>query len=803
MSLREELIQKKNTQQSGSSSREARAARVAELRRTKQTFTQQPKAIQDVPEEESDVGDAFKRSVAVNVLPTLGGVASGAASGAAAGTLALGPLGTIAGAIGGGIIGAVITKKAQDQVLETVKGEDWKRNLDQSLAEDRQNHPYATLVGEAAPQLITFRPSPSTLKQAFSFSKRILTDPKSVAGHAKTLQGKTELDALMNVGIGSGVDVSLETYQQAREGDVNALRIIGSAVLGGVISDPNRIGVKMGFSPTGDAVIEEYNKFGSKTPAAKIVTHGDVPVLDRSAEGVFADRAELRSILKGEAEANRFDNPRIVEAERIAGTIDKDITADSDINVYRLDGRSGELRPGERVTANPHIADVFGGRINPETTMKVGDLVRTSKGDYVYAPKAAIVTDPILPRTATPLDKEVTLREKLEVQKVKDAEIEAKRKAEEPARLQKEAERKVERLEAKIKKTQSEEQKAIKAEKSRVESEKKAIKDKLDKNTQEINKQRRDELAAEKVAHVKRVQNLKTPLQKTKEQIRFDNAKAKIRARAINKKKKVKEASQAAINKVVDKTKDIQKSAKADVVKTRKEISEIGAEPTTKKTVKKTEKKVQKKTEKTAKKKVAAKPEPEVKDDRITLIGTKKVKSQSVIKNAVQDARENLKTAKSNDDNVTEQVGTTFVEQRKLSAEVISDKGFDEALRFANEASDTDLSKMGINRSALYEILYKTAVREGQFTKYHDDLEALALLVSDEVSEAAQKSSLHRLAVQNDPFRRVADLKKALIEKEKNVRGSVFKKEVSELRAKIKEAGTVEDVNKIIKDNLC
>jgi hypothetical protein len=99
--------------------------------------------------------------------------------------------------------------------------------------------------------------------------------------------------------------------------------------------------------------------------------------------------------------------------------------------------------------------------------------------------------------------------------------------------------------------------------------------------------------------------------------------------------------------------------------------------------------------------------------------------------------------------------------------------------------------------------LYKTVIKEGQFDTFRDELESLALLVADEVSEAAQKSSIHRLATENDPFRRVAKLRKQILDKEKQVSGSVFTKEVDELYAKIKNAGTEDDINKIINDNLC
>jgi len=632
----------------------------------------------------------------------------------------------------------------------------------------------------------------------------------------------------MNVGIGAGIDISLETYQQAREGDFSALRIIASGVIGGTLSDPTRVGLKLGFKPTGDAVIEEYNKFGSKTEAADIVTKGKIPMLNRNVDSIVSDRMELASILKGEREQSRFDNPRIVQAERIAGTIDKDVTADSNVNVYRLDGRDGPLRVGERVTANPHIADVYGGRINPETTMKAGDMVRTSKGDYVYAPKADIEARPKLPPVSTNVDKAVRTqvkgREGLQAKERQSKGKEAMRIKEEPARLAKEAKAKADAqqkasdeltakqeaaavkmsndLETKVKTIQAEGKSKVAAETTRVAEEKVRI----SKEIAAVTKKLREDLDAAKLDNVKRKEANKkkkaTPLQVAKEQIRFKNQNAKIRAKAIADKKKLNE-------KVTDSTKEIEQQARKDVIAARaegklekanqetKNAEASAATPPKKKATKKAS------TKETPTEKVEAKKQSITTETKTTLIGTKRVKSESIIKNAVQEARENSNKAQELDQDVTFQEGTTFVEQRKLSAELLAERGFDESLLFARQATDVELNKLGIARSALYEVLYKTVIKEGQFDKFRDELESLAIMVADEVSVAAQKSSIHRLATQNDPFRRVAALKKAILEREKKVRGSVFTKEVDELYAKIQKAGSVEDVNKIINDNLC
>jgi hypothetical protein len=859
---------------------DAQQRRIEEIkRRSRTTYIEPPKEIQETITGSSTT-ESLARSAAVNVLPVAAGALGMAGTMAAAGSIVPG-IGTIGGfvaGLGAGVVGSILTKKAQDKALEVVKGEDWKRNFDATLVEDRKEHPFATLLGETAPQLLTFKPSPTTLKQALSLATRVMTKPKSLTSYTKTLQGKTELDALMNVAIGSGINASLETYQQIRQGDdltmEGALRVVAAGVLGGVISDPNRIGVKLGFKPTGDAVIEEYNKFGSKTPAAKIVTHGDIPVLDRSVDSLVLSRKELAAILRGESEGNRFTNPRILQAERIAGTIDKDVTPDSDLNVYRLDGRSGPLRVGERMTANPHIADVYGGKVRPETIVKAGDLVRTSQGDYVYVPQSTISARPKLPPVTTAVEKsvreQVVSREKLEINALKAKGKEAMRVREEPARLKAEAEARAEkkkqeyeallkkereeqelqalRLEENVKKIEAEKQAKIAEEKKRVISEKVAIEaekqakiaeekkrvisEKVaiekarDKELEPVVIQRRKELNDALLEHVKKMASAKTKLQKTKENIRYTNKKASIQAKAIKAQKKIREQAEVSKSKVVDKTKEIKEQAevaKSKVVNKTKEIKKQTKESIadTKKTIRELRKVKKPKVEKVVAREKADGGQPQTKEsgqtgprampakeqpapkERITTIGSKQVKSESIIKNAVQEARQISKQAQELDTDVTYQMGTTFVEQRKLSAEIVAERGFDDALKFAINASEAELNKMGVNRSALYETLYKTAISEEQFGKYRDDLEELALLVSDEVSVAAQQSSLHRLATQNDPFRRIVRIKKVLLENEKKSRGSVFDKEVDELYTRLKEAGTDDDINKIINENLC
>lgn len=203
-------------------------------------------------------GEVLGRAAAFQAVPTTGAIASGVA-GAKGGALlgsAFGPVGTavggVLGAVGGGILGAVITSKAQEKALEIVKGDEWLAKQQQKLAQGRKDQPLTSFAGEVAPQLLTLKPSPKTVVSALKFAQNVLTNPKTASTLLTTPAGKAALDDLINVSIGGTAELGTEAYNQAKEGDFNAVRLIAAGTVGSLINQPNKFGMKIGMKPSGE-----------------------------------------------------------------------------------------------------------------------------------------------------------------------------------------------------------------------------------------------------------------------------------------------------------------------------------------------------------------------------------------------------------------------------------------------------------------------------------------------------------------------------------------------------------------------
>ena len=183
------------------------------------------------------------REAAFGVVPTLAGIGTGAAVGAGIGAVATGPLAP-AGAVVGGIIGGVGAAMGadwlQNKAIETVAPEQaaqWQAER----AAAAQVHPFATMAGSLAPQLIAMKPSFKNVATAAKAAKALL------AGKAL---GKEGIDQLFNVGLGAGLQGVQESYAQYRAGDFNGVRLAAQIVGGAIVNEPNKFGVKLGLHPS-------------------------------------------------------------------------------------------------------------------------------------------------------------------------------------------------------------------------------------------------------------------------------------------------------------------------------------------------------------------------------------------------------------------------------------------------------------------------------------------------------------------------------------------------------------------------
>ena len=164
------------------------------------------------------VGKALEQAV----VPTLTGALTGAATGAAAGSFFPGPgnvLGAIVGGIGGGFAGSYAQEKALEAAPETAKALGLSPEERQAA---REQHPIATAVAEAVPNLLLMRP---TTEVANLF--------KAGATEAEKALGR---QAAANAAAGSALSGTIDLGQQVLSGQpidpMSALIAAGTGALG-------------------------------------------------------------------------------------------------------------------------------------------------------------------------------------------------------------------------------------------------------------------------------------------------------------------------------------------------------------------------------------------------------------------------------------------------------------------------------------------------------------------------------------------------------------------------------------------
>ena len=186
-----------------------------------------------------------------NVLPIAGGVATGAALGSEV---------PIAGNIIGGIAGGLAAAKAQQKALELMP------NVAKSLGQDpaqqqaeREQHPWASIIGENLPALAAFRPSMNWMASAGTEAKQLAKQAaaKEAAGEATTQAEKeaalrvaqvqkARRDAALTSTISGGLTGGLDVAQQAL-GDqpFDAREALIAAATGALGTERTGIGAKL------------------------------------------------------------------------------------------------------------------------------------------------------------------------------------------------------------------------------------------------------------------------------------------------------------------------------------------------------------------------------------------------------------------------------------------------------------------------------------------------------------------------------------------------------------------------------
>ena len=205
----------------------------------------------------------FGQEALYGTVPTVGGLGVGVATATAAAPLAavpvVGPVLVLGAGLIGAIGGATLLEQAQSWALKAIKGEDVYTKMEQERQAEAQQHPWAAFGGSAAPQLLVLKPSPKNVLTATKFAKTLITTAgkDELKSLLASPAGKQGLNNLINVTVGGGVQGGQELVNQIKTGDYDALKVAAQTLLGTVINEPNRFGVRLGMKPTGDITVQE------------------------------------------------------------------------------------------------------------------------------------------------------------------------------------------------------------------------------------------------------------------------------------------------------------------------------------------------------------------------------------------------------------------------------------------------------------------------------------------------------------------------------------------------------------------
>jgi len=151
------------------------------------------------PEPTTSTGGAFGHGILQGILPSAAGIIAGGA-GAAAGAAA-GPVGTVIGGLAAGTAASSAVSAAQEAFLKDHPHfADFLGLSEEQRAAEEKAHPYASMAGEIAPNLLAFRPSTQMFRSIAS----------AATPEAKAAITAARINAGINVGIGGGMEAGQE-----------------------------------------------------------------------------------------------------------------------------------------------------------------------------------------------------------------------------------------------------------------------------------------------------------------------------------------------------------------------------------------------------------------------------------------------------------------------------------------------------------------------------------------------------------------------------------------------------------------
>jgi hypothetical protein len=219
------------------------------------------------PEPSMSLPAAVGVSAAGSVLPTVAGF-KGALKGASVGAKIPAPWPVkAAGAVGLGLAGAFgaswTAEQAQQLAIDHLLPKSWKDSINEGRKKAEKDHPIGVMVGQAIPQAALMRPSPTTIKNAASAAKMLITDSSGASKYFATPAGSQAAQDLINVAFGAGTQLAVEAGQQATSGQFDLARLASSVLIGAALHKETALGKKLaGAAPT------VTNKFVKEEPKA-------------------------------------------------------------------------------------------------------------------------------------------------------------------------------------------------------------------------------------------------------------------------------------------------------------------------------------------------------------------------------------------------------------------------------------------------------------------------------------------------------------------------------------------------------
>jgi len=226
----------------------------------------------EAPSDDSSFVGALGRGAARSAIPTGAGIVGGALTGAAIGAAMTGPAAPVGAAIGGlagGVLASMGAEALQEYGMDKMLSPETKKAIDDQFKKDAEQQPVASFVGQVAPSVAFFRPSPSNLSKAGNFAKQILSGEITKEAMENPAV-REQASNLLNVAFNTGTQGGMEAFNQFQQGDFNPLRLGASLVVGALNTEPTRLG-RMATAPSERVAeaIQARRNVGTEAPQAE------------------------------------------------------------------------------------------------------------------------------------------------------------------------------------------------------------------------------------------------------------------------------------------------------------------------------------------------------------------------------------------------------------------------------------------------------------------------------------------------------------------------------------------------------